>query len=188
MLHYYGVNVMPPHEDREAARPSYKISDSQGFTVHCKLCSRLWAGYNMAWRLHCCLTFQMIWDWCSISSTIFRLHAERRAKSMYFKQGIQLLHNHRFKLAMVRLALPFPSWSSISSSKSASKRSIAFHTLLLSIGNIFSAHCLKMLWTLGFSVSRIFRSHQHNVCQCLGLLLEEYRQWKAPSEPEKESQ
>jgi len=73
----------------------YKISDSQGFTMHCKLGSRLWAGYNMAHRLRCCLRFQMIWDWCSISSTIFRLHTEKKAKSVYFEQGIQLLHNHR---------------------------------------------------------------------------------------------
>ena len=56
----------------------YKISDSQGFTMHCKLSSHLWAGYGMACRLHCCLRFQMIWDWCSISSTIFRFHVERK--------------------------------------------------------------------------------------------------------------
>ena len=49
----------------------------------------------MAHGLHCCLTFEMIRDWCLISSTIFRFHTKIKDKSMYFKQGIQLLHNHR---------------------------------------------------------------------------------------------
>ena len=70
-----------------------------------------------------------------------------RAYSYYITIG--------FKLAMVRLALPFPSWSSIPSSESASKGPITFRTLLLSIREYISAHCLKMLWTLVFSVSRM---------------------------------
>ena len=35
----------------------YEISDSGGITMHCKLSSHLWAGHNMAHRLHCCLRF-----------------------------------------------------------------------------------------------------------------------------------
>jgi hypothetical protein len=37
----------------------------------------------------------MIWDWCSISSAIFRFHNKKKNKSTYFRQSIQILHNHR---------------------------------------------------------------------------------------------
>ena len=47
----------------------------------------------MACKLYCCLMFQTIWDWCSISSIIFGFHTKKKDKSIYFEQGI--LHDHR---------------------------------------------------------------------------------------------
>ena len=137
----------------------YEISDSGGLTMHWKLSSHLWAGYNMAHGLHCCLTFEMIRDWCSISSTIFRFHTKTKDKSMYFEQGIQLLHNHMVQTG--NAATLDPPISVLVFYLIIWMRYIAFHTLLLSIGNILSAHCLKMLRTLVFfccrPISRIVR-------------------------------
>jgi hypothetical protein len=64
ILPFYGVNVTPPHEHREAARPSsICLQDIRSSGIHnaCKLSSPLWAGYNVTHRLHWCVRFQMIW-------------------------------------------------------------------------------------------------------------------------------
>jgi hypothetical protein len=104
ILHYYGVNVTPPHEDGEAARPSsICLQDIRSSWIHnaCKLSSPLWAGYNVTHRLHWCVRFQMIW---MIRAQYSSLTMKRKLNPCISSRACSYYITTGFKL---RLALPF---------------------------------------------------------------------------------